>query len=63
LIRGLIQYADTDTVIGYGNRIGQMIMSEPALTVHPDCNMFACHVREHVISADAAFDSDGAHAL
>jgi hypothetical protein len=31
LIRGLIQYADTDTVIGYGDRIGQMIMSGPAL--------------------------------
>jgi SET domain-containing protein len=30
LIRGLIQYADTDTVIGYGDRIGQMIMSGPA---------------------------------
>jgi hypothetical protein len=31
LIRGLIQYADTDMVIGYGDRIGQMIMSGPAL--------------------------------
>jgi hypothetical protein len=30
LIGGLIQYADTDTVIGYGDRIGQMIMSGPA---------------------------------
>jgi hypothetical protein len=30
LIRGLIQY-NTDTVIGYGDRIGQMIMSGPAL--------------------------------
>jgi hypothetical protein len=30
LIRGLIQYADTDTVNGYGHRIGQMIMSGPA---------------------------------
>jgi dUTPase len=30
LIRSLIQYADTDTVIGYGDRIGQMIMSGPA---------------------------------
>jgi hypothetical protein len=32
LIRGLIQCADTDTVMGYGDRIGQMIMSGPAFT-------------------------------
>jgi dUTPase len=31
LIRGLMQYADTDTVIGYGDRICQMIISGPAL--------------------------------
>jgi hypothetical protein len=31
LLRGLIQYVDTDTVIGYDDRIGQMIMSGPAL--------------------------------
>jgi hypothetical protein len=30
LIRGLIQHANTDTVIGYDDRIGQMIMSGPA---------------------------------
>jgi hypothetical protein len=30
LIRGLIQCADTYTVIGYRDRIGQMIMSGPA---------------------------------
>jgi hypothetical protein len=32
LIPSLIQYADTDTVTGYGDRIGQMIMSGPAFT-------------------------------
>jgi hypothetical protein len=30
-VHNLIQYVDTDTVIGYGDRIGQMIMSGPAL--------------------------------
>jgi hypothetical protein len=39
LIRGLIQYADSETVIGYGDRIGQMIISGPALRV-------SCGVRE-----------------
>jgi hypothetical protein len=29
LKRGLIQHADTDTVIGYSDRIGRMIMSGP----------------------------------
>jgi hypothetical protein len=31
LIRGLIHHADTDMVIGYGDRIGKMIISGPAL--------------------------------
>jgi hypothetical protein len=34
LIWGLIQYVDTATVIGYGNRIGQMIMSGPDSKFH-----------------------------
>jgi hypothetical protein len=33
LIQGLIQCADMDTVIGYGDRIGQMIMSGPGFTL------------------------------
>jgi hypothetical protein len=32
LIRGLIRYADADTMIGYDDRIGQMIMSGPAFS-------------------------------